>query len=50
MIDKLFDQIAQQGLSLTLLAVAVFYLKSKISECEQDRKALWEKLLNESKR
>ena len=43
---KLFDSIAQQGLSLSLLAVAVVVLWRKIKECEDDRLKLWEKLFN----
>jgi hypothetical protein len=48
---SLFDQIAQQasaqGLSMAFTLVAVWYLNGKIKECEHDRKALWERLLNE---
>lgn len=35
----------QQGLSLSLLAAAVYFLWNKIKECETDRKQLWERLL-----
>jgi hypothetical protein len=48
---QLFEHIAQQassqGLSMALTLAAVYYLNGKIRECEADRKALWERLLNE---
>jgi hypothetical protein len=47
---QLFDLIAQQaaaqGLSMALTLAAVWHLHGKIKECEADRKALWERLLN----
>jgi hypothetical protein len=46
MIDKLLDQIMQQGLSISLLVIAVVHLKGKISECERDRQALWDRLFS----
>jgi hypothetical protein len=45
-LSKIFDSIAQQGLSLSLLAVAVVVLWRKIKECEDDRLKLWERLFN----
>jgi hypothetical protein len=47
-VAKLFESIAQQGLSLSLLAVAVVVLWRKIKECEDDRLKLWEKLFHMS--
>lgn len=44
-ISKLCENILNQGLSLAFSCVAVFYLYQKIKECENDRKALWERLI-----
>lgn len=44
-INRILEQIAGQGLSMSLTIVAVWYLYGKIRECEADRKALWERLL-----
>lgn len=44
-INRILDQVAGQGLSMSLTIVAVYYLYGKIKECESDRKALWERLL-----
>lgn len=43
-IGRILDQVAGQGLSMSLTIVAVYYLYGKIKECESDRKALWERL------
>jgi hypothetical protein len=45
LITKLCESILAQGLSLSLLAAAVWFLWNKIKECESDRKQLWERLL-----
>jgi hypothetical protein len=45
LIAKLGESILSQGLSLSLLAAAVWFLWNKIKECETDRKQLWERLL-----
>lgn len=50
MIDKIIEHVMQQGLSLSLLVVAVAHLKGKIAECEKDRHALWERLLKMTQR
>jgi hypothetical protein len=47
LLDLIAQQAAAQGLSMALTLVAVWYLNGKIKECESDRKALWERLLNE---
>jgi hypothetical protein len=44
--DILAQQAAAQGLSMALTLAGVWYLNGKIKECEADRKALWERLLN----
>lgn len=43
-IGRILDQVAGQGLSMSLTIVAVWYLYGKIRECEADRKALWERV------
>jgi len=43
-LNRVVDQIAGQGLSMSLTIIAVYYLYGKIKECEADRKALWERL------
>lgn len=50
-ISKVLNHIFEQGLSVSLLALALYYLHSKlnkleikISECEQDRLKLWERI------
>lgn len=48
LLDLIAQQAAAQGLSMALTLAAVWYLNSKIKECETDRKALWERLLNEA--
>jgi hypothetical protein len=45
LIDLIAQQAAAQGLSMALTLAAVWYLNGKIRECEADRKALWERLL-----
>lgn len=45
LIDHIAQQAAQQGLSMALTIGAVYYLYGKIKDCELDRKALWERLL-----
>jgi hypothetical protein len=47
LLDLIAQQAAAQGLSMALTLAAVWYLNGKIKECEADRKALWERLLNE---
>jgi hypothetical protein len=44
-ITHILDQVAAQGLSMAFTIVAVWYLYGKIAECEKDRKALWERLI-----
>jgi len=46
LLDILAQQAAAQGLSMALTLAAVWHLHGKIRECEADRKALWERLLN----
>jgi len=45
LLDLIAQQAAAQGLSMALTLAAVWYLNGKIKECEADRKALWERLL-----
>jgi hypothetical protein len=45
LIDLIAQQAAAQGLSMALTLAAVWHLHGKIKECEADRKALWERLL-----
>jgi len=44
-IAHILDQVAAQGLSMAFTIIAVWYLYGKIKECESDRKALWERLI-----
>ena len=44
----MLDQVAGQGLSMAFTIIAVWYQYGKIVECEKDRKALWERLLESS--
>lgn len=44
--QKIVEHIAAQGISMMLTCVAVWYLYGKIKDCEQDRKALWERLIS----
>jgi len=44
-INHVLEQAAGQGLSMAFTIVAVWYLYGKIKECETDRKALWERLI-----
>jgi hypothetical protein len=44
-INHILEQAAGQGLSMAFTIVAVWYLYGKIKECEADRKALWERLI-----
>ncbi len=48
LLDLIAQQAAAQGLSMALTLAAVWHLHGKIRECENDRKALWERLLNEA--
>lgn len=50
LVTKLAESIMAQGLSLSLLACAVWFLWDKIKECEIDRKQLWERLLKITER
>jgi len=50
-IAKVLAHILEQGLTVSLLALALYYLHSKlnklevkISECENDRLKLWERI------
>ena len=50
-IAKILTHILEQGLTVSLLALALYYLHSKlnklevkISECENDRLKLWERI------
>ena len=50
-ISKVLTHIFEQGLTVSLLASALYYLHSKlnkletkISECENDRLKLWERI------
>jgi hypothetical protein len=45
LLDLIAQQAAAQGLSMALTLAAVWHLHGKIKECEADRKALWERLL-----
>lgn len=38
-------EVSGQSLSMSFTLVACWYLHGKIKECEADRKALWERLL-----
>ena len=51
MMEVVANKVLEQGFSVFVLAVALWYLhvkltkvESKISECEQDRLKLWEKI------
>ena len=44
-IGHVLEQVAGQGLSMAFTIIADWYLYGKIKECEADRKALWERLL-----
>jgi hypothetical protein len=44
-IGKILEQVAGQGLSMAFTVIAVWYLHGKIKECEHDRAALWEKIM-----
>jgi hypothetical protein len=44
-INRVLEQAAGQGLSMAFTIIAVWYLYGKIKDCENDRKALWERLL-----
>jgi len=46
LLDKIAEDLANQGLSITLLGLAVVFLYGKIKECEADRKALWERVFS----
>jgi len=50
-ITKVLTHILEQGLTVSLLALALYYLHNKlnklevkISECENDRLKLWERI------
>ena len=50
-IDIIVQRISEQGLTVVLLAFALYYMhvkltkvETKIAECEQDRLKLWEKI------
>ena len=47
-VSHILDQVAAQGLSMAFTIVAVWYLYGKIKECEADRKALWERLFEQT--
>lgn len=51
MMEVVANKVLEQGFSVFVLAVALWYLhvkltkvEGKISECEQDRLKLWEKI------
>jgi hypothetical protein len=44
-ISHILEQVAGQGLSMAFTIIAVYYLYGKIMDCEADRKALWERLI-----
>jgi hypothetical protein len=51
MMELVANKVVEQGFSVFVLAVALWYLhvkltkvENKISECEQDRLKLWEKI------
>jgi hypothetical protein len=44
-IHHILKEASGQGLSMSFTMVACWYLHGKIKECEADRKALWERLL-----
>jgi len=46
MIEKLIENVMSQGLSLSLLCVAVLYLRAEIADCKADRQKLWNHILN----
>jgi len=50
LIDLIAQQAAAQGLSMALTLAAVWHLHGKIRECENDRKALWERLLEHNEK
>ena len=51
MMELVVNKVVEQGFSVFVLAVALWYLhvkltkvENKITECEQDRLKLWEKI------
>lgn len=51
MMELVVNKVVEQGFSVFVLAVALWYLhvkltkvENKISECEQDRLKLWERI------
>ena len=45
-IRHILAEVSGQSLSMSFTLIACWYLHGKIKECEQDRKALWERLLS----
>ncbi len=44
MIEKMSEAIVTQGPLAAAMAVAIWWLASKIKDCELDRSKLWEKV------
>jgi hypothetical protein len=42
--DKALEQIVAQGPLAAAMAVAIWWLASKIKDCEIDRQRLWDKI------
>jgi hypothetical protein len=49
-LQHIFKEVAGQGLSMSFTLAACWYLHGKIKECETDRKALWERLLEHNEK
>jgi hypothetical protein len=48
-ISHILKEVSGQGLSMSFTLIACWYLHGKIKECESDRKALWERLLEHNR-
>lgn len=44
MIEKLAEALVQQGPLAAAMGIAIWWLASKIKDCEIDRSKLWEKV------
>jgi hypothetical protein len=44
MMDKAIEQLVAQGPLAAAMAVAIWWLASKIKDCEIDRQSLWDKI------
>jgi len=49
-LEPMVNQLVAQGPLACAMAVAIWYLSNKIRECEDDRKELWKKVSEISKR